>query len=91
MIILTYVDDNLVVGKKEEIRKFLDNEFSKTEFTFTVEDTLDDYLSCEVLIDKAEKRGWIGQPHMVKKIEKTFREEVKGLKNYHQERRDSRS
>ena len=82
LIILTYVDDNLVVGKKEEIRSFLDNEFSKTEFTFTVEDTLDDYLSCEVLIDKAEKRGWIGQPHMVKKIEKTFGEEVKGLKNY---------
>jgi hypothetical protein len=81
LYILTYVDDNLVLGKKASIDSFME-EFKQTEFTFTVEDTLDDYLSCEVLIDDETKTGWIGQPHMVKKIEKTFGEEVKGLTDY---------
>ena len=81
LFILTYVDDNLVLGKTKAIDKFME-EFKSTEFTYTVEDTLDDYLSCEVLVDEDKKTGWIGQPHMVKKIEKTFGEEVKSLKEY---------
>ena len=80
LIILTYVDDNLVLGKTKMIDAFLE-EFKKTEFTFTVEDTLEDYLSCEVKLSPS-KTAWIGQPHMIKKIEKTFGEEVKSLKEY---------
>ena len=29
-----------------------------------------------------ERIGWVGQPHMVKKIEKTFGEEVEKLQSY---------
>ena len=81
LIILTYVDDNLTLGKTDEIKKFL-NELKNTEFTYTVEENLQDYLSCEIRKSADGKKGWIGQPHMVKKIQKTFEEDVKGLQKY---------
>ena len=81
LIILCYVDDNLVIGKRPTIDKFLE-EFKKSEFTFTLEEGLSDYLSCDIQIDRSAKVGWIGQPHMVKKIEKTFGEEVAKLQSY---------
>lgn len=81
LYILLYVDDNFLLGRREEIDRFLE-EFRKTFFTFTVDETLDDYLSCEIQVDREKKLGWIGQPHMVKKIEKTFGEEVKNLTEY---------
>ena len=81
LIILSYVDDNLVVGKRAMIDKFLE-EFKGTEFTFTLEEGLSDYLSCDIQLDKEKRTGWIGQPHMVKKIEKTFGEEVSKLQRY---------
>ena len=55
-------------------------ELKDTEFTYTVQEDLQDYLSCEVIIEKL--MGWLGQPHMIKKIIKTFVEEVKGLPTY---------
>jgi Reverse transcriptase (RNA-dependent DNA polymerase) len=59
LYILMYVDDNLVMGKKASIRGYME-EFKSTEFVFTTEETLDDYLSCEVQIDRENRKGWIG-------------------------------
>ena len=56
LFILTYVDDNLCIGKKEAIESFL-TEFKSNEFTFTVEDTLEDYLSCEQYCRRMEWAG----------------------------------
>ena len=42
----------------------------------TVEKELTDYLSCEIRLNEERTMGWIGQPHMVKKIMKTFENEV---------------
>ena len=81
LIILCYVDDNLVIGKRKEIDKFLE-EFKKSEFKFTLEEDLNDYLSCDIQMDPDTMTGWIGQPHMVKKIEKTFGEEVANIQKY---------
>jgi hypothetical protein len=47
-----------------------------------IEETLSDYLSCEILFNKDWTKIWIGQPHMIKKIEKTFGEMVKRNQNY---------
>jgi len=33
-------------------------------------------------MDPETVTGWIGQPHMVKKIEKTFGKEVANMQNY---------
>ena len=81
IMILCYVDDNLTLGKPKAIQVFLE-ELKQTIFTFTVEDNLMDYLSCQIVLDKEGKNCWLGQPHMVKKIEKTFEDDIKGLKVY---------
>jgi hypothetical protein len=81
VIILCYVDDNYTLGKAKALERFLE-ELKQTEFTFTVERNLADYLSCEIRQDAQRKNAWVGQPHMVKKIEKTFAEEIKGLHTY---------
>ena len=76
VIILTYVDDNLCIGNKEALKKML-KEIVTHGLQITIEEELNDYLSCEILLNKDRSKAWIGQPHMVKKIIKTFGEEVK--------------
>ena len=79
--ILTYVDDNLCVGTKEAIQKLID-EIKASELSITIENELTDYLSCEIQLNATKTKGWIGQPHMVKKIIKTFEEEIENLPSY---------
>jgi hypothetical protein len=79
--VLTYVDDNLVVGDDKAIKQLL-SDVERSEFNITVEHELKDYLSCEIVTDKEKKKAWIGQPHMVKKIIKTFEDEFKGMQVY---------
>jgi hypothetical protein len=80
--VLTYVDDNFTVGTKGAIKQLLE-ELKDTEFTYTVEEVLTDYLSCEIQIDPSNShRAWLGQPHMMKKIIKTFGDEVSSLGKY---------
>jgi hypothetical protein len=81
LIILSYVDDNLTIGKRSAIDAFL-KEFKESKFTFTLEEGMSNYLSCNIQLDHATVTGWIGQLHMVKKIEKTFGEEVSKLQSY---------
>jgi hypothetical protein len=75
-----YVDDCLCVGDNKAIR----NAIAKigNHFKLKIEETLSDYLSCEILFNKDRTKIWIGQPHMIKKIENTFREMVKRNQNY---------
>ena len=47
-----------------------------------VEDNLADYLGCEFKISKDKKRGWLGQLHIVKTLEKKFGEMVEDMKSY---------
>jgi hypothetical protein len=81
LYVLTYVDDNLVVGDRKAMDKLL-KDIDRSEFTVTVENELKDYLSCEIVVDKERKKAWIGQPHMVKKVIKTFEEEFRGMQVY---------
>jgi hypothetical protein len=75
VIVLTYVDDNFCVGEKNALKQML-KEVVEQGLKITVEEMLTDYLSCEIRLDPSKKKAWIGQPHMVKKIIKTFEEEV---------------
>jgi hypothetical protein len=47
-----------------------------------VEDSLADYLSCNILFDKDKTKAWLGQPHLIKKLEKRFGEAVASLQKY---------
>ena len=81
VIILCYVDDNLTIGDQVAIDEML-VEIQKHGFSITIDHELTDYLSCEIKFSKDGTKAWLGQPHMVKKIRKTFGEEVKGLQKY---------
>jgi hypothetical protein len=80
-IILCYVDDNLTVGDPRAIRETL-KEIKQHGLEIIVGDKLTDYLSCEIRFNEDKSKGWIGQPHMIKKIERTFGEETKKLQSY---------
>ena len=79
--VLCYVDDNLVAGSEAAIKKLM-RQIEESELTVTTTEDLRDYLSCDIQLDLEETKGWIGQPHMVKKIVKTFGEEVSNLPRY---------
>ena len=80
-IILVYVDDCLAVGDRKAIDAALKG-IKENGFSMTVSEELSDYLSCEIKFSKDKKKAWVGQPHMIKKIEKTFGEEVTGMQKY---------
>ena len=81
VIVLTYVDDNLCVGQREALQEVVD-EIPKHGLQITVEHDLKDYLSCEIRVSDDKKKAWMGQPHMIKKIAKTFEEEVDKRQRY---------
>ena len=81
LILCIYVDDGYVLGKMAEIRKFFE-QLRATGMKITTEESMNDYLSCEVKFSNDGKRGWLGQPHLIKSLEKSFGEEVKHMKTY---------
>jgi len=75
------VDDGYILGKRPEILKFF-AQLRATSMKITTEESTNDYLSCEVKFNKTGNRAWLGQPHLIKKLEKTFGEEVSHMKTY---------
>ena len=71
-IIIMYVDDMLIIGKKEQIDDFA----SKIQKVFSVkiQHNLADYLGCEFYMNKERTRGWLGQPSIIKSLEQKFGE-----------------
>jgi hypothetical protein len=47
-----------------------------------IEDSTNDYLSCENITSKNNTKAWIGQPHLVRKMETQFGDMLKKLPNY---------
>ena len=71
-IIIMYVDDMLIIGKKEQIEDFA----SKIQKVFSVkiQHNLADYLGCEFYMNKERTKGWLGQPSIIKSLEQKFGE-----------------
>ena len=70
-IIIMYVDDMLIIGKKEQIEDFA----SKYKRSFGEnQHNLADYLGCEFHMNKERTRGWFGQPSIIKCLEQKFGE-----------------
>lgn len=76
-----HVDDDASVGPNQML-EWLVNETPKHGLAITVKGKLTDCFSCEVLFDKAKTKAWTGRPHVIKKIEKLFWEEVKNLQEH---------
>ena len=78
---LTYVDDNLCIGHDKALKALTDG-VVRHGLQITIEQKLTDYLSCEIRLNPDRTKAWVGQPHMVKKINKEFGEEAKKCQTY---------
>ena len=71
-IIIMYVDDMLIIGKREQIQEFAT--MIQKEFSVKIQHNLADYLGCEFHMNKEKTRGWLGQPSIIKSLEQKFGE-----------------
>ena len=69
-IIIMYVDDMLIVGKKEQIQE-LATKIQK-QFSVKIQHNLADYLGCEFHMNKEKTK--LGQPSIIKSLEQKFGE-----------------
>ena len=69
-IIIMYVDDMLVIGRKEQIQDFASK--IQKEFSVKIQHNLTDYLGCGFHMNKERTRGWLGQPSIIKSLEQKF-------------------
>ena len=72
LIVLLYVDDSCVWGKREDIDELI--EMLRKRFTIKVEGGLNDFLGCEILREEGKDECWILQYHFVKKLISTLGE-----------------
>ena len=66
-IIKMYVDDMLIIGKKEQIQEFATK--IQKEFSVKIQYNLADYLGCEFHMNNVKTRGWLGESSIIKCLE----------------------
>ena len=66
-IIIMYVDDMLIIGKKEHIQKFSSK--IQKNIAVKIQHNLADYLDCEFHMNKERTRGWLGQLSIINGLE----------------------
>ena len=71
-IIIMYVDDMLIIGKKEQIQEFATK--IQKEFSVKIQHNLVDYLGCEFHMNKEKTKGWLGQRSIIKSLDQKFGE-----------------
>ena len=73
-IIIIYIDDMLIIGKEEAI----DDAIKVLQGHFQVKDptSLEDYLGVQIVQSDDGKKAWLGQPTIIKSLEKQFGERV---------------
>ena len=86
-MIIIYVDDMMAIGHKELIIDV--QEKVKKVFSIKTDTNLTDYLGCEFHTNKNKTKGSLGQPTIIKSLEKKFGEEAMKRSVSHQEHQDS--
>ena len=73
-IIIIYIDVMLIIGKEEAI----DDAIILMQGHFQVKDptSLEDYLGVQIVQSDDGKKAWLGQPTIIKSLEKQFGERV---------------
>ena len=79
--IALYVDENLVVGHPEAIKQVI-QDLRENGLILKIDNDLTDYLSCEIKFSDNRKSAWLGQPHLIANLEKSFGKQVKGMRSY---------
>ena len=75
-----HVDDCYAVGHPKALEDAI-KQISK-HFKLKVEDVLTDYLSCEIRFNKLKTKAWVGQPHLIKRLEQKFGAMIKTTQTY---------
>ena len=75
-----WVDDCYCLGNLKAIEEMLKK--LKEHFNVKTEDNLSDYLSCEIVFNKEKTKALLGQPHLIKKMEKKFGDKVMEGQSY---------
>jgi Reverse transcriptase (RNA-dependent DNA polymerase) len=70
IFVVVYVDDCYVIGSDSNLKDFIRD--IQTEFKIKIQEKPTDYLSCEIRLDTEKGFGWLGQPHLIKRLEKSF-------------------
>jgi hypothetical protein len=82
VFIACYVDDCLCCGHEEAINESIE-QIEKSGFILKVENKMTDYLSCNITYSKDKKqKAWLGQPPLIRSLEKKFEHLVSGLQSY---------
>ena len=76
-IMLIYIDDMLIVGTREAVNEAI--QMLQQSFEVKAPTTLEDYLGVQVIKSKNGDKAWLGQPTLIKSLEKMFDEDVKTL------------
>ena len=66
-----YVDDNLLIVDENAIEETI-KELRKTGLVLKVYYSLEDYISCEIEFMNNGQSAWLGQPHLIEKLENKF-------------------
>ena len=75
-----YVDDNLMIGNNTPIDDITESLKNKG-LVLKIVEGLQDYLSCKIKFSKDKKRAQLGQPHIIKNMEKKFDELVQNVQS----------
>ncbi len=81
VMVSVYVDDNFCVGHKLALEE-LAEDLKKSGLSVKVMEDMTNYLSCNITFLEDGKSVWIGQPHLIPKLEEKFGDMVKGLQTY---------
>jgi hypothetical protein len=81
VIIAVYVDDCYAIGDEPALVDMIMSN-QNNGLKVKVEKDLSDYLSCEVMFNKGRTKAWLGQPHLIKRLENSFSDFIKSDKNY---------
>ena len=76
VMIALYVDDGLCIRDKAALKE-LEDELNEASLKTTIENKLNDYLSCKVKIDEEKNVGVLRQLHLIKNLEARFGKLVK--------------
>ena len=81
IFIVLYVDDCLCIRDKDAIAS-LEKGFVNSCFQFKPLEEMNYYLSCSININKEEGNEILHQGRLIKKLNKLYGEQVKGLTTY---------
>ena len=73
-----YVDDILIIGKEEKVTKFRND--LKKRFNVTFEDSISEFLGCDMKIDRSMKEVVIHQDSIINTIKTYFGSEVNKIR-----------